>query len=147
MAVRRADRLAARVLLDDPAEMLDRIDIHIEVPAVAYRDLRSDQSGAASADLRKQVISARDHQRTRFSADRTNARMSPREVRKFCKLDESGESLLKQASQELGLSARAHDKILRLARTIADLEAAPDIQLPHLSEAVQYRRLDRNMFA
>ena len=127
--------------------LLDRIDIHIEVPAVAYRDLRSDQTGATSADLRKQVISARDHQRTRFSADRTNARMSPREVRKFCKLDEQGEALLKQASQELGLSARAHDKILRLSRTIADLEGAPDIRLTHLSEAVQYRRLDRNMFA
>jgi magnesium chelatase family protein len=127
--------------------LLDRIDIHIEVPAVAYRDLRSDQSGATSADLRKQVISARDYQRRRFSADRTNARMSPREVRKFCKLDEQGEALLKQASQELGLSARAHDKILRLSRTIADLEGAPDIRLTHLSEAVQYRRLDRNMFA
>jgi magnesium chelatase family protein len=73
--------------------------------------------------------------------------MSHRQVKKFCPLDEAGEGLLKQAMQELGLSARAHDKILRVSRTIADLEAAPSVTATHLAEAVQYRRLDRNLFA
>ena len=77
----------------------------------------------------------------------TNARMSHRQVKKFCALDDAGESLLKQAMVEMGLSARAHDKILRTARTIADLEEAPDVTATHLAEAVQYRRLDRSLFA
>ena len=128
--------------------LLDRIDIHIEVPAVAYRELRSARDGAASADLREQVVAARRRQRERFAKEgKTNATMSTREVRKFCQIDDRGEMMLKQATHELGLSARAHDKILRLARTIADLDAAPNILLQHLSEAVQYRRLDRNLFA
>jgi magnesium chelatase family protein len=73
--------------------------------------------------------------------------MSHRQVKKFCALDDGGEQLLRQAMQELGLSARAHDKILRVARTIADLDAAPNVTVTHLAEAVQYRRLDRNLFA
>jgi len=128
--------------------LLDRIDIHIEVPAVAYRELRSARDGASSADLREQVVSARARQRDRFGdASRTNATMSHREVRKHCPLDDRCEMLLKQATSELGLSARAHDKILRMSRTIADLEGADALALQHLSEAVQYRRLDRNLFA
>lgn len=128
--------------------LLDRIDIHIEVPAVPYRELRSRQEGLSSSQMRQDVMKARQAQRQRFKGgNRTNASMSPRQVRAFCTLDDGGEALLKQAISELGLSARAHDKILRLARTIADLADSDNIQLPHLAEAIQYRRLDRNMFA
>jgi len=128
--------------------LLDRIDIHIEVPAVAYRELRRSSDGASSAELREQVVSARARQSERFGdASKTNALMSHREVRKYCPLDDGCEMLLKQATNELGLSARAHDKILRMSRTIADLEGAADLAIQHLSEAVQYRRLDRNLFA
>jgi magnesium chelatase family protein len=128
--------------------LLDRIDIHLDVPAVPYRELRSQADGTASAAIRDQVNRARDVQAARFGDRRlTNARMSHRQVKKFCALDDGGEQLLKQAMQELGLSARAHDKILRVARTIADLDAAPDVTVTHLAEAVQYRRLDRNLFA
>jgi magnesium chelatase family protein len=128
--------------------LLDRIDMHIEVPAVPYRELRAAHDGATSAQMREQVVAARAQQRKRFAKDgKVNGTMTTREVRKHCKLDERCEMLLKQATAELGLSARAHDKILRLSRTIADLDGSADIQLPHLSEAVQYRRLDRNLFA
>jgi magnesium chelatase family protein len=128
--------------------LLDRIDIHLEVPAVPYRELRSQAEGTTSASMRDQVNRARDAQAARFGNRRlTNARMSHRQVKKFCPLGEAGEGLLKQAMQELGLSARAHDKILRVSRTIADLEAAPSVTATHLAEAVQYRRLDRNLFA
>ena len=128
--------------------LLDRIDIHIEVPSVAYRELRSKQEGLGSADMRQLVMQARSRQQARFKGGHlTNAAMAPRQVRAFCTLDEGGEALLKQAIHELGLSARAHDKILRLARTIADLDNSDNIQLQHLGEAIQYRRLDRNMFA
>jgi magnesium chelatase family protein len=128
--------------------LLDRIDIHLDVPAVPYRELRGKSDGTPSASMRDQALKARDAQAARFGNRRqTNARMSHRLVKKFCTLDDGGEMLLKQAMQELGLSARAHDKILRVARTIADLDAAADITVSHLSEAVQYRRLDRNLFA
>jgi magnesium chelatase family protein len=128
--------------------LLDRIDIHLDVPAVPYRELRGKLDGTPSASMREQALKARDAQAARFGNRRqTNARMSHRQVKKFCTLDDGGEMLLKQAMQEMGLSARAHDKILRVARTIADLDAAPDITVSHLSEAVQYRRLDRNLFA
>jgi magnesium chelatase family protein len=128
--------------------LLDRIDIHLDVPAVPYRELRGKTDGTSSAAMREQVDRARDVQAGRFGSRReTNARMSHRQVKKFCTLDEAGEGLLKQAMQELGLSARAHDKILRVARTIADLDGADAISVAHLSEAVQYRRLDRNLFA
>jgi magnesium chelatase family protein len=113
--------------------LLDRIDIHLDVPAVPYRE---------------QVDRARAVQAGRFGNRReTNGRMSHRQVKKFCVLDDACEGLLKQAMQEMGLSARAHDKILRVARTIADLEGAAAISVTHLSEAIQYRRLDRNLFA
>ena len=128
--------------------LLDRIDIHLDVPAVPYRELRGQTEGTSSASMRDQVAAARDRQDARFAGRRlTNARMSHRQVKKFCVLDDAGESLLKQAMQEMGLSARAHDKILRVARTIADLEGSDNVTATHLSEAVQYRRLDRNLFA
>jgi magnesium chelatase family protein len=133
--------------------LIDRIDIHIEVPPVAWRDLRASgpsADGLDSAAMRQQVHKARTVQRERFSgaaggAITTNASMSSREIRKFCRLDEPGETLLKQAMAELGLSARAHDKVLRIARTIADLEGAPEIEAHHVAEAIQYRRLDRKL--
>jgi len=127
--------------------LIDRIDIHIEVPPVPYRELRADRDGSDSASLRRQVLDARRIQRERFGQDSTtlNARMNTRLLRKHCKLDDTCEQLLKQALTELGLSARAHDKILRVSRTIADLVASPDIRPDHLSEAIMYRRLDRRL--
>ena len=125
--------------------LIDRIDIHIEVPAVPYRDLSSDRDGTSSTAMREQVIKARRIQTERFSgkAPYTNARMNSRQVRAHCKLDEPGKQYIKQAVYEMGLSARAHDKVLKIARTLADLEACPDIQAHHVAEAIQYRRLDR----
>jgi magnesium chelatase family protein len=166
--------------------LIDRIDIHIEVPPVPWRQLRGPTAGPgratdglSSEQMRAQVVAARAIQRKRFAAaavssnpqsaptggrmpeipnlpaeatakagpqsTTTNATMSPRQVRQFCKLDAAGEALLKQAMTELGLSARAHDKVLRIARTIADLEAAENIAPHHLAEAIQYRRLDRRL--
>ncbi len=129
--------------------LIDRIDIHIEVPPVPWRQLRGETDGQDSATIRRQVVAARDVQRTRFDAVKrsttTNATMSSRQIRQVCKLDAAGETLLKQAMTELGLSARAHDKVLRIARTIADIEGLPDIQPHHIAEAIQYRRLDRRL--
>ncbi len=135
--------------------LIDRIDIHIEVPPVPWRQLRGEASGLTSAEMREQVIRARQAQRKRLgdgpagkgktSTITTNATMTSRQTREHCKLDGAGEALLKQAMTELGLSARAHDKILRIARTIADLEGEQNIQAHHLAEAVQYRKLDRGM--
>jgi len=127
--------------------LIDRIDIHIEVPPVAFRELRSDRDGSSSVTLREQVVSARQIQRERFGEHTTllNGRMNSRLLRKHCALDDAGEQILQQALTELGLSARAHDKILRVARTIADLAGEEHIQADHLSEAIMYRRLDRQL--
>ncbi|MBP7936535.1 MAG: YifB family Mg chelatase-like AAA ATPase [Phycisphaerae bacterium] len=127
--------------------LIDRIDIHIEVPPVAYRELRGERDGSDSASLREQVIRARQIQRRRFGEQSTmiNARMTSRLLRKYCKLDEAGEQLLRQALTELGLSARAHDKILRVARTIADLAGQEHLLPEHVGEAIMYRRLDRQL--
>jgi magnesium chelatase family protein len=129
--------------------LIDRIDIHVEVPPVPWRQLRGQAEGLSSEDMRAQVVAARTVQTERFAGGSngttTNATMTSRQVRKFCKLDSSGESLLKQAMSELGLSARAHDKVLRIARTIADLETRENIAAHHLAEAIQYRKLDRKL--
>jgi magnesium chelatase family protein len=128
--------------------LIDRIDIHVEVPPVPWRELRAERPGLSSEQMRELVCRAREAQRRRFAGDgstTTNASMSPRQVRQFCKLDNAGEALLKQAMTEMGLSARAHDKILRIARTIADLAGEENIQSHHVVEAVQYRRLDRKL--
>ena len=127
--------------------LIDRIDIHVEVPPVPFGELRSARAGSDSATLREQVMRARNVQRQRFGENSTtlNGRMNSRLLRKYCQIDEAGERLLKQALSELGLSARAHDKILRVARTIADMAGEPSISADHLSEAIMYRRLDRQL--
>lgn len=125
--------------------LLDRIDIHIEVPAVAFKELASQRGGTGSEALRQQVVSARRIQQQRFGTQRTrcNARMSHRQIRRFCPLDEVCLNLLKSSIQELGFSARAHDKVLRVARTIADLENREQIGPADIQEAINYRILDR----
>lgn len=127
--------------------LLDRIDIHVEVPPVAFRQLRGRSSGTDSKELRGLVQAARARQAERFGNGRlmTNATMTHRDVEAHCRLNEAGEQMLKQAMMEFALSARAHDKICKVARTIADLEGSADIQAEYIAEAVGYRRLDRKV--
>jgi magnesium chelatase family protein len=130
--------------------LLDRIDIHIEVPAVKYKELRAPASSEDSAAVRTRVIAARQRQLTRYAGEKKtfcNAQMLPKMVRKHCAISPDGEKLLENAITKLGLSARAHDRILKVARTIADLESSPAIEPKHLSEAIQYRTLDRSYWA
>jgi len=127
--------------------LLDRIDIHIEVPTVKYRELSAEDTGEPSERIRERVNHAREVQKERFKDTKihSNAQMTPRYVKKFCKLDESGKRLLEMAIDRLGLSARAYDRILKVSRTIADLEGSEDIRPHHVSEAIQYRSLDRSI--
>ena len=128
--------------------LLDRIDLHIEVPAVPFKELSSGHGGTSSADMRASVVRAREIQRARFAGSQTraNGKMTHRQTRQYCQLDEAGMNLLRGTMTELGLSARAHDKILRVARTIADLDASPGIQPQHVNEAINYRMLDRSLW-
>lgn len=128
--------------------LLDRIDIHIEVPAVPFKELSADRGGTSSADMRSLVVAARAIQSQRFTGSRTryNAQMSSRQIRTFCKLTEDCQDLLKDSVNNLGLSARAHDKVLRVARTIADLDNSESITAGHINEAINYRMLDRQMW-
>lgn len=128
--------------------LLDRIDIHIEVPPVPFRELSEGSGGTSSESMRDQVVAARDRQLARFKQDATNVngKMRARQIRQYCKLSTSAEVLLKAAMEEMGLSARAHDKILRIGRTIADLEDKPEIEEHHLSEAINFRTLDRSFW-
>ncbi len=130
--------------------LLDRIDIHIEVPAVKYKELRAPASSEDSAAVRQRVIAARQRQLDRFQGERkiyANAQMMPKMIRKHCVISAEGEKLLENAITRLALSARAHDRILKVARTIADLDCAESIEPRHLSEAIQYRTLDRSYWA
>ena len=124
--------------------MLDRIDIHMEVPSVEFESMRRREKPESSADVRKRVNAARAIQLHRFEGtDVTcNAHMTPEMVGKFCALAAGGEALLKKAFDRMGLTARSHDRLLRVARTIADLEGAEDIGAEHLAEALQYRNVD-----
>ena len=136
------DRYMSRI----SGPLLDRLDIHIEVPPVPFRELSNTTAGTSSESMKAQVVAARQIQQRRFGAGslRLNGRMPPSQIRIFCKLETDAESLLKNAMEEMGLSARAHDKILRISRTIADLEASEKISAAHLSEAINYRTLDRS---
>jgi len=127
--------------------LLDRIDIHIDVPAVKFRELRGDTHPEtdSSTTIRNRVIGARERQLKRFASEKifSNAAMTPRMIRRYCRIDTASEQMLEQAMTRVGLSARAYDRILKVSRTIADLEGSEKIQSPHVSEAVGYRSLDR----
>jgi magnesium chelatase family protein len=126
--------------------LLDRIDLHVEVPAVQYRELSDRRSGEPSAAIRERVARAREIQSARYAHRpeiHANAHMTARDLREFCRIGEGGEALLRTAITRLGLSARAYHRVLKIARTIADLDGAPEIGTPHVSEAIQYRSLDR----
>lgn len=127
--------------------LVDRIDIHIDVPAISFRKLRSKSDQLDSATVRAQVIAAREVQNNRFGDGRimTNSVMSHKQVEKYCRLDSASEALLKEAMNEFGLSARAHDKICKVARTIADLAGSEQITAEHVAEAISYRKLDRKL--
>jgi magnesium chelatase family protein len=129
--------------------LLDRIDLHIEVPAVKFREITSEQTGEPSAAIRARVIAARQRQQLRFKDKpkiTCNARMGSRELKSYCALDETTMDLLKFAMTDMNLSARAYDRILKVARTIADLAGAEKIASEHVSEAIQYRSLDRQLW-
>lgn len=131
--------------------LLDRIDIHIEVPAVQYKELRGGAAAEDSGHIRGRVMAARERQRQRFKKHGekiyANAQMTTRQVRTYCELGPDSEKLLERAMQQQGLTARAHDRILKVARTIADLEGTESLTVAHLAEAIQYRALDRSYWA
>lgn len=130
--------------------LLDRIDIHVEVTPVSFSELSNKAPAEKSELVRQRVVKARDIQQERFNNRKEiycNAQMTPKLVREICQISESGQQLLKTAMERLGLSARAYDRILRVARTIADLDASPEIANEHLAEAIQYRSLDRQGWA
>ena len=128
--------------------LLDRIDLHVEVPAVPFNELTAKADGTSSATMREQVLAARDRQKARFGGDgrMLNGRMTGRLVRRHCPLDADAEATLKSAMEDLGLSARAHDRILRVARTVADLAGCEGIDQGHVAEAIGYRTLDRKLW-
>lgn len=127
--------------------LLDRIDLHVEVPRVTHKDLTDIQTGEPSSTIRERVNRARDRQRQRLAPFglHANSQMQARHIRRFCKLDAQGDALLEQVTDKLGLSARSYTRILKLSRTIADLADSDAIERIHLSEAIQYRGLDRKM--
>jgi len=126
--------------------LLDRIDLHVEVTPVSFNELSNTKAGESSSEIRERVIAARKIQEKRFKHNEgvhSNAQISSRALKEICKIDQAGRDLLKKAMDKLGLSARAYDRILKVARTIADLEKEKNIQSNHLAEAIQYRSLDR----
>jgi magnesium chelatase family protein len=129
--------------------LLDRIDLHIEVPAVEYRDVASDRAEESSTAIRGRVMQARERQQERFRNDSKvtcNARMAARLLKQHCKLSQDSKNLIRVAMNELNLSARAYDRILKVSRTIADLDGKTDISPEHVSEAIQYRTFDRTLW-
>ena len=129
--------------------LLDRIDIHIEVPAIKFKELSSSAKGEKSAEIRKRVVAARKIQMERFNGMKgvhSNSDMGSKEIKAFCVIDQASLDLLKMAMTRLGLSARAYDRILKVSRTIADLEGEEKILPQHISEAIQYRSLDRELW-
>ncbi len=144
-SIPQVERYMARI----SGPLLDRIDLHIEVPAVPFHELSASADGTDSRSMREMVVSARARQTERFadSATRTNAQMTTRELRKLCPVDQASQKLLEQSVDKLGLSARAHDKVLRVAQTIADINGADHLGLEHVSEAINYRMLDRQFWS
>lgn len=128
--------------------LLDRIDIHIDVPAVKFKELASDTPAECSDLIRERVVSARRAQQLRFEGENifSNSQMSPRLIRKHCIIDTPSKALLENAITRLGLSARAYDRILKVSRTLADLENKESIETTHIGEAIQYRTLDRTFW-
>ena len=128
--------------------LLDRIDLHIEAPSLSLTELRNEKPGETSAAMRERVDASRTRQHARFAGTKitANARMTHAQIRKHCVIDSTLGDLLQQAMEQLSLSARAYDRILKVARTIADLAGAEKIEAPHLLEAIQYRSLDRAVF-
>jgi magnesium chelatase family protein len=128
--------------------LLDRIDLHVEVPQVKFREMTGERMGESSAQIRERVIVARERQLKRFAGSRItcNARMGTRELKKYCALDDTANDLLKFAMSDLNLSARAYDRILKVARTMADLVGHENILSDNVSEAIQYRSLDRQLW-
>ncbi len=128
--------------------LMDRIDIHLEVPSVKYRDLAVSKQGASSQDIRSRVLAARNVQEGRFKGlgTHTNGGMRNREIKRFCEIDREASLLLEKAMERFGLSARAYSRILKVSRTIADLDGSNAIEVPHVAEAIQYRTLDRKAY-
>jgi magnesium chelatase family protein len=129
--------------------LLDRIDIHIEVPAVKFKELGSDSIAESSATIRGRVLAAREQQISRLTGEKiySNAQMTSKLIRDHCRIDTASKEMLEQAIRRFGLSARAYDRILKVSRTIADLEGSKNIEAHHVSEAIQYRSLDRNYWS
>ena len=128
--------------------LLDRIDIHVECPQVKYQELASKRAGERSEQIRSRVVEARKIQLERFKDHKglyANANMLSKDITKYCEIDQTCADLMKMAITKLGLSARAYDRILKVSRTIADLAASDSIRPEHISEAIQYRSLDRQM--
>ena len=127
--------------------LMDRIDIHIEVPAIKFNEISSDTMAEPSSSIRLRVTGARQLQQERFKSDGiyANAQMKPRHIRKYCKIDDDCLRLMEMAMNRLGLSARAYNRVLKVARTIADLDNSEKIASHHISEAIQYRSLDRRV--
>jgi magnesium chelatase family protein len=131
--------------------LLDRIDIHIEVPTVQYKELLGSAAAEGSSEIRAHVLTARERQRERFRKHGeniySNNQMTTWQIRAYCELGPHAERLLERAMQQQGLTARAHDRILKVTRTIADLGGADGLAVPHLAEAIQYRTLDRSYWS
>ena len=128
--------------------LLDRIDLHIEVPALKWKEISDTQPAEPSTAIRERISRARQIQQKRFEGEgmHCNAQMGTSQLRKYCALDEPSQTLLKNAMEKFGLSARAYDRILKVARTIADLDGAESIQSSFIAEAIQYRNLDRSVW-
>ena len=129
--------------------LLDRFDIHVEVPPVRFDELRSEESAEPSAEIKKRVDAAREIQRERFKNSKTlsNSRIDAARLREFCRIDKEAEGVLRNAFEKLGMTARAYDRVLKVSRTIADLEQSEVIRAIHVLEAVQYRSLDRKYWS
>jgi magnesium chelatase family protein len=146
----RTPPMIQRYVSKTSGPLLDRIDIQIEVPSVKYKELRAPAASEDSAVVRTRVIEARELQHKRFTAEKntsSNVQMAPKMIRKHRAISADGEKLLENAVSRLGLSARAHDRNLKVSRTIADLDGSESIEPKHLCEAIQYRTLDRSYWA